>query len=170
MTTPARPTRRKRPMTERPTNNRPNITLNLVAAYLAAAVLMQVAIGCEPAESQARPPAHDACADRLHDLAGGLLHHLVVHGVLPATLGDLADNPVTADIPRECPACSQPYLYFREGLPAPGDRYAVLIDPAPSHNGGRWMVLLNTANPPVPYVVWMLESNAKDILAGSSTP
>lgn len=130
-------------------------------------LLLCIGMGCTPTSTTAppkQPPAHDPCANRLHDLAGAVLHHIALRGTLPEDLAALADSPVGGGTPRVCPVSQKPYLYFAEGPLLPGNRRLVLMDPAPSHNGGRWLVTLSASTPPVPYVTWLPEDRARTLL------
>ncbi len=95
----------------------------------------------------------DPCAMRLHDLSGALLLYHANHGVLPETLEELRSMP-GALAPLEsfdCPVSHQAYQYDPNGEKK-GENTLLLYDPAPAHDGKRWVVHLLDWKPGSPLV------------------
>ena len=104
----------------------------------------------------------DPCATRMHDLSGLLLLYFAVNKSLPQNLSDmapLADFDVTFD--DKCPVSGQPYTYVPQAIPLTGtDKFLVLYDSVPAHNGLRWGVFISPpkeGQPPATRVILMSE-------------
>jgi len=119
----------------------------LALCGLIAAVLM---VGCGPPPAQpASPPAPrsggyiDPCAQRLHDISGGLLLYYATRRALPTTLSALKDHGAVQLPPLVCPVSKKPYLYNPRGLVIPGRAgRLVLYDAEASHSGMRWGIMV----------------------------
>jgi hypothetical protein len=137
------------------------------AIHTPAAILLLVMAlmpGCQaekPLVAKPVPPAPatDACAGNLHELSGLLLEYYLVHRDLPESLDAaiaLADalQPVSAI----CPASGQPYVYSAAGLVAAGEsRRVVVMDPQPSHDGGRWALVTVPRDARTPLGLWVVK-------------
>jgi hypothetical protein len=105
-------------------------------------------VGETPAPPASAPEvvelAHDACANRLHDICGGLLLYFMRYGDLPATL-DVVDVPgVEADMAFACPVSGRSYVYEPQGIQMPERRQRIIMyDAAPSHAGMRWAIRID---------------------------
>ena len=95
--------------------------------------------------------ATDPCAQRLHDLLGGLLLYYAQHDALPPNLKSLALPSGDVAEAMHCPVSNQPYIYDPQGLPAPdGSSLLVIYDAVPAHGGYRWAVEVNEPRPGKP--------------------
>ena len=121
-------------------------------------LLLAAMVGCAGPKGggQAKPTtqpiaataADDACAQRLHDLSGGLLLYYLQHQSLPMKLsqielpgGEAGRAAMDALI---CPASDQPYVYNPQGLAAPDHKSRMVVyDSVPSHGGRRWAIMLS---------------------------
>ena len=146
-------------------------SLNMTSSSCGLAVLAGIAVlvglpaGCvtEPAATgpKAGPAvskATDDCSDNMHDLAGYLLQHYVVHGEFPETLEALRPLvDLDRKLPLVCPVSGKPYLYYPTGLEAPGEkRRLVLFDPLPVHAGERWAIVATPAAGAAPVSLWVI--------------
>jgi len=108
----------------------------------------------KPATQPAGPTAaDDACAQRLHDLSGGLLLYYVQHQSLPMKLSQIAlpGGAAAATEALICPASNQPYVYNSQGLAAPDHKSRMIVyDSMPSHGGRRWAITINLSEGPQP--------------------
>ena len=96
----------------------------------------------------------DACADRLHTIAGQLLTYYAIHRELPRDLAELAkyaDAGETTDY--TCPTSHQSYVYVPSGLALNRDvskGILILYDAKPVHDSTegpmRWGVLFSEAH------------------------
>ena len=79
-----------------------------------------------------------------------MLLYYAIHHNLPEHLDELKPlaNPGT-DTSFTCPVSHRPYVYVPGGLTVPSSqqRYLILYDPTPAHNGFHWGI---TAAPPAP--------------------
>lgn len=146
-----------------------------ILALLAAGLM----VGCAAQPGHPAPPApstspvsaadaepsatFDACAGRMHDLAGLLLLQYMRDGELPLRLDQL--GPGLAGMPRPpltCPVSGRPYVYNPVGIYLPERRaHLVLYDAAPSHGGYRWCIIAEEGEadmPPVFKVIALPES------------
>ena len=116
--------------------------------WLMSALVLAMAAGCatQPPKPATQPsgPEEDACAERVHDIAGQLLMFYVRHGQLPKELSQLGpDSPKPV-----CPVCKKPYRYNPQGLDVPNlSARAIMWDAEPCHSGFRWAIVME---PPVP--------------------
>ena len=75
---------------------------------------------------------------------------------MPADLAELQALAVGPKVEYTCPASGKPYLYRPDGVEIPGHPgRAVVFDPAPSHSGLRWAIVLSAGagNLPVAKVI-----------------
>ena len=122
-------------------------------------LLLAGMVGCAgPKGGSAKPAtqpaaataADDACAQRLHDLSGGLLLDYLQHQSLPMKLSQIelpgSEAGRAAMDALICPASNQPYVYNPQGLPAPDRKSRMIVyDSVPSHGGRRWAITLNVS-------------------------
>ena len=98
------------------------------------------------AKASRETAATDPCAGRLHELCGLLLRYYVDHDRLPERLDDLTGVAADfgLDVPPACAVSGETYVYEPEGLPysVQPPRRMILYDPAPSHGGMRWAVVV----------------------------
>jgi hypothetical protein len=96
----------------------------------------------------------DPCAMRLHDICGGLLLYYFQNAELPERLQDLNNIPgAEGPLDLTCPESKQPYIYEPRGIAIPErNSFVILYDPAPSHAGMRWAVLIEQPVPGEPLV------------------
>ena len=117
-----------------------------------------------PQRTAALSPS-DPCPERLHDIAGALLNFLVQHGRLPPTLEDLQPMKGESALVLTCPLTNQKYIYNPNGINFPPNRWVVVYDAAPSHNGYRWGIAFSEPSQqgqaPIPSVLAILESEFK---------
>ena len=110
--------------------------------------LLAFAAGCQFDEGRVEPDRRpsvksDPCAERLHDISGHLLMYHGLRKKLPAKLGDLKESGMGDLPPLKCPVSLRPYIYTPEGMKVGGrDEIMVVHDPAPSHSGMRWAILV----------------------------
>ncbi len=115
--------------------------------WLALALILATAAGCapQPSPKPALRPAglqEDACAERLHDIAGQLLWYYAQHRRLPQDLSQIstdAAKPV-------CPVCKKPYIYNPAGQAVPNlSARAIVWDAEPCHSGIRWGIVMESS-------------------------
>jgi hypothetical protein len=104
----------------------------------------------------------DPCAARMHDLSGLLLLFYAVNKSLPTNLSDMASlADFDVEFHDECPVSGKPYTYVPQAIPLTGsDRFLVLYDSVPAHNGLRWGVFISPpkdGKPPATWVILMSE-------------
>jgi hypothetical protein len=104
----------------------------------------------------------DACSSRLHDIEGAILLYYVANHRLPITLDEVTPYADAGSVLKfTCPISNQPYVYSQAGLFAAGyDKRIIVWDPAPSHHGMRWCIVMPQVQPGtalVPEVVQMQE-------------
>jgi hypothetical protein len=126
-----------------------------------------------PARNAALSPS-DPCPERLHDLAGALLNFLEQYNRLPPTLEDLPPIKGEAPLALTCPQTNQKYIYNPNGINFPPNRWVVVYDASPSHNGYRWGIAFSDpgkpGQAPIPSVLAISESEfkaANELPAGS---
>ena len=86
------------------------------------------------------PSAVDPCAERMHDLIGGLLFHYYQYGRLPETLAEV-NAPGLGLPPAVCPTSNVPYAYTPDGIRLPQrDERVILYEGAQAHGPYRWGV------------------------------
>jgi hypothetical protein len=146
--------------------------------HSAAAATSLVIVGCQSTpprrssktqsldQSQASAPITntDACANRLHDISGGLLLYYAVNHRLPANLDELRQLPGFVPTDFVCPVSKKPYVYNPIGVQTLGQpERIILYDPAPSHSGFRWAVTFiepqRETDPPITKVIGLPESH-----------
>ncbi len=119
--------------------------------YLA---LLSGALGCEtsPAAPSPRPLKNDACAERLHEVAGAFLLHYATHKRWPATEEEVAAALARgAGVPFVCPISNKPYVFNREGLRLPSMAGLILVQDADgAHSSFGWGVLVSPPGGTVP--------------------
>ncbi|MDB5302986.1 MAG: hypothetical protein JWM97_535 [Phycisphaerales bacterium] len=115
----------------------------------------------EPSRESVADPLEfkDPCAARLHDISGAMLLCYAVNHQLPAQLQDLSKYAeLDQTLEFTCPESHQPYVYVREGLPAPsGGRRLVLYDATPVHKGTRWAILMRPSGPGQSAAAWVVQ-------------
>lgn len=100
-----------------------------------------VALGLAGCGGKATPPEQraaitDACAERLHDVAGVLLRYYLTHHRLPEKPEELG-----ADVPLVCPVSGKPYVYDLSGFEIPGQEGEIVVyDADRTHAGFRWAI------------------------------
>ena len=138
-------------------------------------VCLALVVGCksEPSsqtsqqkQSDNRPQllrATDPCPERLHNLAGAILNFMLQYDRLPPTLEDLTPIKGTP-LELTCPASGQKYVYLPNGVKIPPNRWAIVYDATPAHNGKRWMIVFSPVKEgqaPVPAVISISEQEFK---------
>ncbi len=111
----------------------------------------------DPAEQLKQPVGlsnTDPCAMRMHDICGALLLYYFQHAELPERLQDLTALPgLDAPLEFTCPESKQPYIYESRGIAIPERKsFVIVYDPAPSHSGMRWAILIEQPVPGEPLV------------------
>jgi hypothetical protein len=132
-------------------------------------VLCLLAAACQQAAPKTAAPAPkqldksilaltDPCAVRLDDITGALLMYYSQHHQLPTKLEDLrAAGVADATLAFTCPISGLPYVYAPENLERLGpDRRPIVYDPAPSHDGHRWVVVAAPVRPGLPVNMWVV--------------
>lgn len=106
-------------------------------------------------------PARDACAMRLHDISGLLLHYFVVNSRLPDRLEDLAPlADAGMKFEPTCPVSDRPFVYAPGGLPGTGtDRLLLVYEAVSAHDGKRWAILASPAQGSQPLATWVVLLN-----------
>ncbi len=96
----------------------------------------------------------DPCAMRLHDICGALLLYYFQNAELPERLDDLTALPgIDGPLEFTCPGSKLPYIYEPGGIAIPERKsFVILYDPAPSHSGMRWAILIEQPVPGEPLV------------------
>ena len=116
-----------------------------VLLILTAAVIL---VGCQAAtrDIPGSGSVTDPCADRLHELAGSLLHYYSRHGALPENLHGLQGMAGRGTLPAPvCPVSGDPYIYRKNGVRLEDHvGKLVLYDAVPAHAGMRLGVVLTT--------------------------
>ena len=113
----------------------------------------------------AEPSAVDPCAERLHDLTGGLLLYYYQYGRLPESLAEVSAPGLGLPV-AECPTSGVPYAYDAEGIRLPErTERLILYEGVQAHGPYRWAVSvgepdgsgqLQTKVIPVPERVFLL--------------
>jgi hypothetical protein len=88
----------------------------------------------------------------------------VQYNRLPPTLEDLTPIKGTP-LELTCPLSHQKYIYSPNGVKLPPGRWAIVYDPAPSHSGYRWVIVISPGKegqPPVPAVIAVSEAEFKE--------
>ena len=127
------------------------------AALFAGMIGWATLCGCQknaapsPVATTTRPAAIstslDACAERLHEVAGLLLHYYAINGQLPEKLGDalaLAAPPELTEL-RSCPVSGERYVYNLDGPRVEGAEPGIIVvyDAKPVHRGSRWGICIS---------------------------
>jgi hypothetical protein len=104
----------------------------------------------------------DECSNRMHNIEGALLMYYVTNHHLPIVLDEIKPfADAGTELKLTCPISNQPYVYSQAGLFAAGyDKRIIVWDPAPSHHGNRWCIVMPQAQANgalVPEVVQMPE-------------
>jgi hypothetical protein len=97
----------------------------------------------ESQRSSQSSSASDPCAQRLHDLVGGLFLYYAQHNQLPENLKslELPSGKIQDDL--VCPVSHQPYIYDPHGMAAPdGKSRLIIYDAVPAHGAFRWAVAI----------------------------
>lgn len=133
---------------------------------LCALLALLLCAGCvteavKPSPSTTRPvqlTGIDACGLNMHDLSSYLLENYAIHHDLPQTLEELRPLvDVDKELPLTCPVSGKPYLYYPEGLVAPGEqRKLLIVDAQPSHNGKRWAIVTMPHEGKTPLGLWVV--------------
>lgn len=88
----------------------------------------------------------DECAERLHDIIGGLYEYYLGNHRLPARLEDLRQLRGFEKLELTCPVSKLPYVYNPVGIITPDNQPRIICyDAAPSHYGPphvemRWAI------------------------------
>lgn len=128
------------------------------AGMLALAGCQSAKVAPAAANSPLAPVAPtDACAANLHEISGLLLQYYLIHRDLPATLDEaLALADALQPVSGVCPVSKKPYRYDRAGLVAPQEtRRVVVMDPEPSHDGGRYALVTVPREANTPLGLWV---------------
>ena len=98
--------------------------------------------------------ATDACASRMHDIAGAILLYYLDHRKLPANLDELQSMPgLDEPLAFTCPVSKLPYIYNPDGIMLPEKNARVILyDAAPSHSGYRWAIRIDEPQQDQPLV------------------
>ena len=128
-------------------------------------VLMGMALVCGCAKNAppaTRPSAvsiSDPCAERLHEIAGLLLHYYAINGDLPVKLEDaLKLSPESAAQSRACPVSREPYGYDPNGpvVESGGKGRIVVYDAKAVHDGNRWGIAVSVPRAGAPMTARIL--------------
>jgi len=116
-----------------------------LAPLACCAALAGLAAGCGPAAPAGPAPGAriDPCAERLHDVCGGLLLYYAARGRLPGDLAELRAFDPGALPPLVCPASGEPYVYRAAVSPLRGRAEVLVFDAVPCHEGRRWAVVVS---------------------------
>jgi hypothetical protein len=152
-------------------------TRNVIAAALGLVLL----VGCQPGATTGQKPGtpppplptdhqpsadevvgSDECSNRMHNIEGALLMYYATNHRLPISLEEIKPfADAGTELKFTCPISNQPYVYSQAGLFASGyDKRIIVWDPAPSHHGNRWCIVMPQAQATgalVPEVVQMPE-------------
>jgi hypothetical protein len=105
------------------------------------------------------PVETEACAQRLHAIAGAMLLHYAIYRRLPDSLDGLRG---LADVDQElnftCPVSGQPYAYNPAGLEYQGrEERLIVYDALPAHGGTRWGILASPPHGTRPAATWAVQ-------------
>jgi hypothetical protein len=144
------------------------------AALVCWVGLAALAAGCQAPQPELGPRpgiGKDPCAERLHDLCGGLLLYHSMHARLPATLEELKALGSATQPQLTCPVSGMPYIYSPDGLRIPGrPGRLVLYDAAPSHSGMRWGVLFDDPGGGRPLTARVILLTEESVSSASTQP